>query len=120
MRPLLENSTACQKPVHMHKPRQWECIHSGCPFHDEIAKIALTGQSAACSQARLSREGHSNVSSPRGLIACDLGPRAEGPWVHIDIYGQFDPGSGRTLAACFTHASRAERPFGVLERRTGE
>ena len=25
--------------------------------------------------------------------------------------GEFDPGSGRTLAACLTHASRAERPF---------
>ena len=36
------------------------------------------------------------------------------------INGEFDPGSGRTLAACLTHASRAERPFGVLERRTGE
>jgi hypothetical protein len=36
------------------------------------------------------------------------------------LYGEFDPGSGRTLAACLTHASRAERPFGVLERRTGE
>ena len=35
--------------------------------------------------------------------------------------GEFDPGSGRTLAACLTHASRAERlPSGVLERRTGE
>ena len=34
--------------------------------------------------------------------------------------GEFDSGSGRTLAACLTHASRAERPFGVLERRTGE
>src|SRR4051794_520202 len=32
------------------------------------------------------------------------------------IYGEFDPGSGRTLAACLTHASRA-RPLlreGVL------
>ena len=37
-----------------------------------------------------------------------------------DFVGEFDPGSGRTLAACLTHASRAERPFGVLERRTGE
>jgi hypothetical protein len=36
------------------------------------------------------------------------------------LVGEFDPGSGRTLAACLTHASRAERPFGVLERRTGE
>ena len=37
--------------------------------------------------------------------------------------GEFDPGSGRTLAACLTHASRTERPsffVGVLEWRTGE
>src|SRR5690606_16465200 len=27
------------------------------------------------------------------------------------FYGEFDPGSGRTLAACLTHASRAERPL---------
>ena len=25
---------------------------------------------------------------------------------HVDIYGEFDSGSGRTLAACLTHASR--------------
>ena len=38
------------------------------------------------------------------------------------FYGEFDPGSGRTLAACLTHASRTERPLlaGVLEWRTGE
>jgi len=38
----------------------------------------------------------------------------------VCFYGEFDPGSGRTLAACLTHASRAVRPFGVHERRTGE
>src|SRR6187549_3617838 len=27
------------------------------------------------------------------------------------VDGEFDPGSGRTLAACLTHASRAERPL---------
>ena len=36
------------------------------------------------------------------------------------FYGEFDPGSGRTLAACLTHASRTVRPFGVHEWRTGE
>jgi len=36
------------------------------------------------------------------------------------LFGEFDSGSGRTLAACLTHASRTERPFGVLEWRTGE
>ena len=28
--------------------------------------------------------------------------------VLIDIIREFDPGSGRTLAACLTHASRTE------------
>ena len=27
---------------------------------------------------------------------------------HKRFYGEFDPGSGRTLAACLTHASRTE------------
>ena len=27
------------------------------------------------------------------------------------FYGEFDPGSGRTLAACLTHASRTVRPL---------
>ena len=35
------------------------------------------------------------------------------------IDGEFDPGSGRTLAACLTHASRATC-LRVTERRTGE
>ena len=31
-------------------------------------------------------------------------------WVGGYVFdGEFDPGSGRTLAACLTHASRAER-----------
>ena len=33
---------------------------------------------------------------------------------------EFDPGSGTTLAACLTHASRAGSRFGVGQRRTGE
>src|SRR3954451_9732479 len=52
--------------------------------------------------------------SVQGLAAVSLG------WSSLCLNGEFDPGSGRTLAACLTHASRAERPFGVLERRTGE
>lgn len=30
------------------------------------------------------------------------------------VVGEFDPGSGRTLAACLTHASRTERPATVV------
>ena len=43
-------------------------------------------------------------------------------WGHFsDFVGEFDPGSGRTLAACLTHASRATASLrGCTERRTGE
>lgn len=32
-------------------------------------------------------------------------------WTSEEFNGEFDPGSGRTLAACLTHASRAVRPL---------
>ena len=32
-------------------------------------------------------------------------------WVSIFFNGEFDTGSGRTLAACLTHASRTVRPL---------
>ncbi len=34
--------------------------------------------------------------------------------------GEFDPGSGRTLAACLTHASRTERPAACCGYSSGE
>jgi len=39
-----------------------------------------------------------------------------------NIYGEFDPGSGRTLAACLTHASRTVTSELALvdQWRTGE
>ena len=57
------------------------------------------------------------------VIACSRGPL--GSWGAFSLFllttafrgpclyafnGEFDPGSGRTLAACLTHASRTERP----------
>ena len=35
-------------------------------------------------------------------------------WGLLVLFGEFDPGSGRTLAACLTHASRTVKhlPFG--------
>jgi hypothetical protein len=41
------------------------------------------------------------------VFSCDPVAGFVGP----DFVGEFDPGSGRTLAACLTHASRAVRPF---------
>ena len=38
-------------------------------------------------------------------------------WV---LFGEFDPGSGRTLAACLTHASRTGPPFFLGGGLSGE
>jgi len=34
--------------------------------------------------------------------------QANEQWLTIHLFVEFDPGSGLTLAACFTHASRTE------------
>jgi len=34
--------------------------------------------------------------------------------------GEFDPGSGRTLAACLTHASRAVQSSVIRRRASGD
>ena len=39
---------------------------------------------------------------------------------YISDNGEFDPGSGRTLAVCLIHASRTIRSFGIHKWRTGE
>ena len=56
--------------------------------------------------------------SPRGWMGSVIDARSvlffvvsvawslSGGWVAFDIDGEFDSGSGRTLAACLTHASR--------------
>ena len=48
------------------------------------------------------------VSDGCGAVRFPPGSRAV---LHKAFHGEFDPGSGRTLAACLTHASRAERPL---------
>ncbi len=58
-----------------------------------------------------------------GSLWCLLlaGLRA-GEWL-MNIHGEFDSGSGRTLAACLTHASRTVNPPSLLggdQWRTGE
>ena len=36
-----------------------------------------------------------------------------------ECIGEFDPGSGRTLAACLIHASRAREAAGILREEGG-
>ena len=94
-RPSLENSTACQKSV----PRPHAGGHFGGCMH---GLMAMTDEQLVSFsdnrqvQSWLVRSHGFSVSIARltGRLS-------------IDINGEFDPGSGRTLAACLTHASRA-------------
>ena len=52
-------------------------------------------------------------------VACLFLVGSGGGWVVLFravlfLFGEFDPGSGRTLAACVTHASRTLKPGFVL------
>jgi hypothetical protein len=47
-----------------------------------------------------------DVGSARATSLCGVGLF----FVGLGFVGEFDPGSGRTLAACLTHASRALMP----------
>src|SRR5690554_1736053 len=57
-----------------------------------------------------------------GPLRCVGSRAASVALVPQDIYGEFDPGSGRTLAACLTHASRTvKRELAPVDQwRTGE
>lgn len=46
------------------------------------------------------------------VIKGTFGAGVERPWAGNNLGGEFDPGSGSTLAACLMHASRTERPSG--------
>ena len=57
-----------------------------------------------------------------GLLATVFCGGFSGLNVFTVLFGEFDPGSGRTLAACLTHASRTlmAQLAGLDEWRTGE
>ena len=65
----------------------------------------------------MERCDYSDLSGSRGAGALrgNKARRAEGKRRdnYIQIIREFDPGSGRTLAACLTHASRAEMSEGA-------
>jgi hypothetical protein len=59
---------------------------------------------------------YGSTFSPREGLAVLLGFILQ----HEFFYGEFDPGSGRTLAACLTHASRTLKPGACTWWMSGE
>ena len=115
-RPVLENSTACQVVDAMN-------VHRLCGrVFDPV--VAVDGSYWLLQTSSTSVVGVCLVSStgPFGGHFVSRFPRRFGGAGLIDIYGEFDSGSGRTLAACLTHASRTVTSGLALvdQWRTGE
>ena len=73
----------------------------------------ITHQGQQITQVSWTDASHQEVQASRWLSDLKtVHQLADGP--SDDLDGEFDPGSGRTLAACLTHASRAnEVPSGT-------
>ena len=83
-------------------------VHRRRPAGDEGRKAGVLARpflenSTACRKSVPSNNPFLWVSLR--LFDRDLSGRGSRPGFEF-IYGEFDPGSGRTLAACLTHASR--------------
>ena len=99
------------------------CVSDGFSFGCEIVALLLLTGSVMEGQCFTARDQCGSVGALFRVLVGFLFGSSCIQWVSahcLDIYGEFDPGSGRTLAACLTHASRTVKPFGVDQWRTGE
>jgi hypothetical protein len=92
---ILENSTVC------HSRR----ISLLCPVLAVVCGSWLSGF--------FGNDNFDNFCRGSSLLGISFSAPAlfVGVGVVLFFNGEFDPGSGRTLAACLTHASRAVRPL---------
>ncbi len=89
-RTYLENSTMCTINANRLVLR---CFHSnGRAMHDKPQFLCVFSFEIITKQKQLVKQKIAIAS----FVFCQI----------KQFYGEFDPGSGRTLAACLTHASR--------------
>ena len=120
VRPLLENSTACQKSMPIYLVRGGGSVPASGGFRVVLAAIPLVEMNDSMRVVRIQPD-HRASSGVRSSEDVGTFGRVFGlAGVVLFINGEFDPGSGRTLAACLTHASRTVNPFGGDQWRTGE
>jgi hypothetical protein len=70
----------------------------------------VSGASDRCRAGAILRNHGDSATSPDAQAS----DASASPDASASIGGEFDPGSGSTLAACLMHASRARTPSGVL------
>jgi hypothetical protein len=109
--PILENSTACHiidAKYLVPGPGSVHCLVGWVGFGRIILWLKLDDQLFLSWLFDFSRVSSPFVGSEFAHCSgCFFG----GGWCGgcLNINGEFDPGSGRTLAACLTHASRTVR-----------
>ncbi len=110
-RPFLENSTACQKSTPNNNPGVRQCDGTAWFLivlrRDSFGNTKSSGSVSAGGHSRDACAGRTIPPAGRGSFVCCV------TGLPVGIYGEFDPGSGRTLAACLTHASRTVNRFRV-------
>ena len=122
VRLFLENSTACQKSMPNY-PRSRGCVGACLRWVLVCLRVRIPLVEMGDSLWVIWIQPDPGRSFGVGLVFADVDTfgRAFGSaGVVLFINGEFDPGSGRTLAACLTHASRTVNPFGGDQWRTGE
>ena len=96
---VFENSTACAPDGRLHTDRL--SVRPGSTLPPAFGRVR---------QARNQEVQQYPVEAP-GLASCVRQPLVwrirQASHVRAVLHGEFDPGSGRTLAACLTHASGA-------------
>ena len=98
---VFENSTACTFDGSLPS----ECVQvSRCR---RALPRAATGTRNQKYRSASSTEQVVTLSSARSASCVPAGPRVAYDALCEVLHGEFDPGSGRTLAACLTHASGA-------------
>jgi hypothetical protein len=113
------SSTASGRSVdrsRFYKKHRTVMVSWASPRHRFLTSSGLTaGPFRGSASDQLPSQHTALLSSSADLVS-----RLGASTVRTVFHGEFDPGSGRTLAACLTHASRAERlPSGSTRAANG-
>ena len=112
--PLLENCTGCQSQCRIGVSRCTRCgreaagfaqhrkattSHESTPIHNSFGSSLVTASAVTGARSPMAR-----TRTPSGGLLSQLRSSS-----FRSLNGEFDPGSGRTLAAGLTHASRGTK-----------
>ena len=100
LRPLAADDGSIESSTRLRFGAVSTPVRAAASSDATVCEVALNGQLSTLAVLCQSAEGFSHLDAGSPIYR----PSAR---TATDLDGEFDPGSGRTLAACLTHASRA-------------